>query len=194
MTMSKALTLLLVLLVGAAFAHADTWTGTFEGISFTAEITASTVTLTVDPSGCTYTNCAYLGGVSIQGWTSFTSYSDGGGTSTGWDDPVQGKVSGPNNCNTSGAPSICWAATNDEAQLISGGPYTFTATLTGGVLADEVSVQAAFYKASTISGPNQVGQISENLTRQVPEPSAMMLLGTGLFGIIGVRRLRLGRH
>ena len=171
-------------------AHADTIT--VNDVLYTATVTSTTVTLTVQCQDGGVCGGYYLGAVSLKGFTFTGSPTDTSGTEPGVYSVQNG---GANNgigggCNgTQLGSAVCWSLTGTPT-AIGGTTYTFSADITGGsVGSDGLHLQTTAYDNPDEGHSTRVFAISSDLTGgniTVPEPSALSLLGAGLLGIFGL--------
>jgi len=212
-TVSRKLPLLSLVLATmlllAPIASADT----FGGVTFdVTNVTSTSFTVTVTGSTCTvFAGCNWLGEVSFG----VLNVNNDGPTSTsesaGWLSGALGTVGGnggpggAGDCSTSNTNKVCWkvdpnASGGGGGSLSGPYSYSFTANFDAADVKgplDAFHVQASFYNGS-VSSANKVGQISEDLNGdgpppngQIPEPSSMVLFGTGLISIGGLLRRRM---
>lgn len=177
-------------LASGAVAHADTYTLTDSlGAKYALDYTNAgggvyDIFLTVDTTGVT--GATTLGDVAIKVAST---------------DPDLTYISAPagytlqdgglnnNGCNSSGGGYFCFAGS-----AAVGGVYTFEASITAAP-GSTGSIKDLFYdatgKAEQLSNDTSIGVHTP--PSAAPEPSSLMLLGTGALGMAGVVRRRFGR-
>jgi hypothetical protein len=183
-----------LVLFGASYAFADSVTDS--DIRFTATVSATTVTLDVQCVNTAVCGNWYLGDVTVKGF-SFTGSPTLGTAPFGYSLENGGQnnsaVGTGGGCNgTQAGDAVCWDAPFFLTQL-GGGVLVFTANITGGS-PGPLSVQATGYNnpfgfqwlwwGKTFAVSDQLDPSSA----AVPEPSALILLGSGLLALIVLRR------
>ncbi len=189
MRMRSYLLLLIVLLVAAVPAMADSFTDA--SIFVTGSVTSTTVTLTFT---CTSQSCDgwYLGDVTLKGFT-FAGSPTLGTAPSGYivDNGGQnnGSVAGGGGCNsTQPGQAVCWEAPATlTTRLDKNHTVTFTAHVTNGVAGSVLHFQATAYNNPQGNGTSggKVWAASDDLTggttnTHVPEPNTLSLFAVGL--------------
>lgn len=182
------------MVLSTAVAHADTMSVTVNNVQFTATVTSTTATLTVqclDPSVC---GDWYLGDVTLKGLdftgdpTLGTAPSGYTVTNGGQNNNAVGSAGG--GCNsTQPGQAICWDASLPLTTQLGSGVITFTANITNGSAPGTLAVMATGYNNSDGSqqGGGKVLTVSNDLV-SAPEPGTLLLLGAGLLGLAVFRR------
>lgn len=199
MTKLRVFAIGLFLSLGVGLAYADSLT--VNDVTFTATVTGTTATLQVQCINTAVCGNWYLGDVTLKGFT-YTGTPTLGTAPAGYTLVPGGQnnsaVGSGGGCNGNKVvPALCWDAASTLSAL-GGGVHTFTANLSGGV-AGTLDVQATAYnnkygfqwgggKVLAVSSPLQPGS-------HVPEPNALVLLGSGFVLFLTVLvALRMRRH
>lgn len=198
--LAGSLLLLVLGIVGAPAAFANAATFTVNDVVFTGSVSGTQAMLTVQCTNNAVCGNYFLGDVTLKGF-SFTSASAGSASAGyvfangGQNNDAVATGGGCNGKDSGGA--VCWDAPSTLVQM-NGTLFTFTANLVGGTTSGPLHVQATAYDNSSGIGKHghKVFAISNDLNgssiTQTPEPGSMLLLGTGLLGIGGMIRRKLG--
>lgn len=179
----------------AGVAHADSIT--VGSVQFTATVTGTNVTLTVQCLNTAVCGDWYVGDVTVKGFN-FTGTPTLGTAPSGYLVMNGGQnnsdVGSGGGCNgTEGGKAVCWDAPSTLGTQLGGSVHTFTATITNGTYDGSLAVMATFY--SDTGGNDKVFAVSNDLTpgtppTSAPEPGTLLLLGigSGLLGLALVKR------
>jgi len=182
------------LALASAPVQADTLT--VNDVLFTATVTSTTVTLTVQCTDNSVCGGYFLGNVGLKGFT-FT------GDPTNITEPTNYAVQngGVNNGNggcdsTQLFSAVCWALTlpSPLGDQLSNGTLTFEAAIANGSVTDVLHLQTTIWTDPTEVPSTRVTGISEDLKGQTittPEPGTIALLGAGLFSLVGFGRRKI---
>lgn len=187
-----AVSLLSLLCAGTAHADSFTFVGSGGTVQFEGSLTATEAKLTIQ---CLTGTCNtwYLDDVTLKGFT-FTGTPTLGAETPDNFTLLNGGQNNSSGCNSTGPyKAVCWDTNVPLTLQLGYNLLTFTANISDGV-ADGLHVMAfAFNNPNASTGgrfDKKVMAVSNDLTTQTPEPASLLLLGSGIFGLLSYLKLR----